>query len=315
MAMLTVPRLRRLRIAGLSVAAALSLSACTIGTPDHDAVQRASSVTSGVASADLSPAAGADNPGVPSDAPADLDMRKHPNQSTGPDSGTAAHDRTPKGDVAALRGAVIFLDPGHAGTPPPADQMVTDGRGGTKQCNTTGTASNAGWPEHTFNWELATRIKSTLEAQGASVLLSREDDTNRAPCIDERAKSENASAADAVISIHADGAGEGARGFHVSSISDPLPGNLPTESAELAADLRDALVARGFQPSNYLGSEGLYPRSDLTGLNLSAKPKALVEFGNMRDSQDIAMLQSEDGQNRMTQAVIDGIVEFLSARR
>ena len=311
--MLTANRRRRLRgaVSCLAVAAVLPLGACTIGDPGTVALQQASSVTSGMPPTELPGSSGA---GSGAANPSDAARKKNPGQAA-PAPGASGRTPAPAGDASALRGAVISLDPGHAGTPPPADLMVTDGRGGTKQCNTTGTTSNAGWPEHTFNWELTMRIKEKLEARGATVLLSRQDDTGRAPCIDERTETENASAADAVISIHADGAGEGARGFHVSSISDPLPGNLAAESAELATDLRDAMVAKGFQPSNYLGSDGLNPRSDLTGLNLSTKPKALMEFGNMRDSQDIALLQSEDGQERMAQAMVDGVTEFLSARR
>ena len=39
---------------------------------------------------------------------------------------------------------------------------------------------------------------------------------------------------------------------------------------ELATDMRDALIAAGLQPSTYLGTNGLYGRADLAGLNLAA---------------------------------------------
>ncbi|WP_448852444.1 N-acetylmuramoyl-L-alanine amidase [Corynebacterium sp. 335C] len=308
--MSTASRSRGLRraVAALALAAALPLGACTIGDSSGTAVDRAGD----------RPAAGREDSGSDGAAPDERGDGSLPAGAKDPaaeassrTAATSAREPSP-GDLGALRGAVIALDPGHAGTAPPADQMVTDGRGGMKQCNTTGTASNAGWPEHTFNWVLAQRIKKKLEAAGATVLLSRADDTGRAACIDERTETENASDADVVVSIHADGNGEGARGFHVSAIADPLPGNLAEESSRLAADLRDAMVAQGFQTSNYLGVDGLNPRSDLTGLNLSTKPKALMEFGNMRDSQDIALLESEDGQERMAQAMVEGINDYLS---
>ena len=37
---------------------------------------------------------------------------------------------------------------------------------------------------------------------------------------------------------------------------------------QLANTMRDSLVASGLQPSTYIGSNGLYGRADLTGLNL-----------------------------------------------
>lgn len=221
--------------------------------------------------------------------------------------------QNPAGPNASnLAGKVIYLDPGHAGTPPPADLMVTDGRGGLKPCNTAGTASNDGYSEHEFNWLMAQEIKQLLEQRGAQVLLSRADDTGRADCIDVRAEKENASNADAVVSLHADGAGEGNRGFHISAIAQPLANNDEQGSTALATALRDAFVAAGFAPSNYLGSQGLNPRADLTGLNLSTKPKALVEYGNMRDSSDIALLTSSEGRQRLAEATVAGLEGFLA---
>ena len=37
---------------------------------------------------------------------------------------------------------------------------VPDGAGGTKPCNTTGTATNAGYPEHAFTWDMALRMRT-----------------------------------------------------------------------------------------------------------------------------------------------------------
>ena len=220
-------------------------------------------------------------------------------------------ESTPAPDDGDLTGRVVYLDPGHAAVMPADNPQVPDGRGGTKPCQVSGTTAGDGWPEHTFNWLMALEIKDRLEALGATVLLSREDDSGVADCIDLRAEKENASAADVVVSLHADGSGEGNRGFHVITVADPLPGNDAAGSAVLAANIRDGFLAGGFTPSNYLGVDGIDHRSDLTGLNLSTKPKVLVEFGNMRDSADIALLASEDGRAEMARAVIRGITATI----
>ena len=210
-----------------------------------------------------------------------------------------------------LAGKTIHLDPGHAAAMPEPNPMITDGRGGVKPCQVPGTAANDGWPEHTFNWLMAGAIRERLEERGATVTLSRNDDAGVADCIDVRALKENESDADLVVSLHADGSEEGNRGFHVIAIADPLPANDVDGSMALAGAIRDAFVDAGFAPSNYLGTDGIDLRSDLTGLNLSSKPKVLMEFGNMRDPADIAVLASDDGRARMADAVVDGIMRTI----
>lgn len=277
-----------------TVSAALIFSSCTIGGVDDES-------TAAVPPANVASHSD-DQPDAERPAPSPVSSAV--GLSSTPDSLSGA--------LTALKGKTIYLDPGHAGTAPPAELTADDGRGGVKSCNTSGTASDDGWPEHTFTWEIAGQLRGILESAGATVIMSRPDDTGRADCIDERTVKENSSAADAVVSIHADGSTAGNNGFHISSISDPLPMNRPEESARLAADVRNAMVNYGFHPSNYLGDKGLYPRADLTGLNLSSKPKILIEFGNMRDPEDLAALRSPDGRQQRAGAVAQGLADYLS---
>ena len=63
-----------------------------------------------------------------------------------------------------LAGIVIALDPGHQlGNSNPAhfDELAVTHFNGheTKSCNTSGTATNAGYPEATFNWNVARLVK------------------------------------------------------------------------------------------------------------------------------------------------------------
>lgn len=284
------------------------MAGCTIGDVERpgngDAAAR-SSASAAEAHGRGAPAPSRGNPGGRGTSPTSPGPA-----SPGPTApGDAEADRgAPGGD---LTGHTIYLDPGHAAVMPANNPQVTDGRGGTKPCQVPGTTAHDGWPEHTFNWLIALEIKEQLESRGATVALSRGDDSGVADCIDLRAEKENASPADVVVSLHADGAGEGNRGFHVITIADPLPGNDAAASGELAANIRDGFIAGGFAPSNYLGVDGIDHRNDLTGLNLSTKPKVLVEFGNMRDSADIALLASEDGREGMARAVVRGIIATI----
>lgn len=288
-------------LALLAAACTIVVAGCAIGDGGDDGTG-ATSTAAGSETSMTARTGESTNPPSPS-----------PTRSEGEAVPSSRTHRNPR-QSGTLDGAVIHLDPGHAAVVPAGLPQVTDGRGGTKPCQVTGTAAADGWPEHTFNWLMAGAIRERLEARGATVTLGREDDTGPADCIDERARKENASTADVVISLHADGAGEGNRGFHVIAIADPLPGNDADGSLALARAIRDGFVAAGFAPSNYLGTDGIDLRSDLTGLNLSAKPKALVEFGNMRDSADIAVMGSESGRGRMADAVVAGIESALAGR-
>ena len=64
------------------------------------------------------------------------------------------------GAASAIAGRVVFLDPGHNGANDASiNRQVTNGRGGTKECQTTGTSTDAGYPEHSFNWDVVLRIR------------------------------------------------------------------------------------------------------------------------------------------------------------
>ena len=84
-------------------------------------------------------------------------------------------------------------------------RQVPNGRGGTKECNTTGAATNDGYPEHAFNWDVALRVRDALSQLGVHTAMSRDDDNSVGPCVDQRAALANAMHPDAIVSIHADG--------------------------------------------------------------------------------------------------------------
>lgn len=211
---------------------------------------------------------------------------------------------------------VVVLDPGHNGGnashPSEINKQVPAGRGKTKPCNTTGTSTSAGYSEHAFTWDVARRVGAALSADGVQVVYTRDDDVGVGPCVDKRAAVGNQSSAAAVVSIHADGSNSaGARGFHVSYSSPPLNSAQGQPSTTLADTLRDAFRSAGFPTSNYLGTNGIYPRNDLAGLNLSTRPAALVECGNMRNPTEAAAMSSADGRQHYADAITTAILGYL----
>jgi N-acetylmuramoyl-L-alanine amidase len=215
----------------------------------------------------------------------------------------------------AAAAPVVVLDPGHnggnAGHPAQINALVPDGAGGTKPCNTTGTATNAGYPEHAFTWDMALRVRSLLTAAGVRVVLSRPSDTGVGPCVDVRGRLGARVGAAAFVGIHGDGASASGRGFHVITSSlRPAGPSVAARSSALAHAVRDAMTA--VEPvSNYLGAQGLDPRGDLAGLNLSAVPAIYIECGNMRNATDAALMSSSAGRAALARRLAAGILAFL----
>jgi len=92
---------------------------------------------------------------------------------------------------------------------------------------------------------------------------------------------------------------------------DPAGATMASRSQNLAVDVRDGLVAAGLSPSDHLGSDGLWPRNDLAGLNLSVMPTVMIESGNMRNSADAALMSSAAGQQEIAQGLANGVLAYL----
>ncbi|KPI02451.1 cell wall hydrolase/autolysin [Actinobacteria bacterium OK074] len=234
---------------------------------------------------------------------------------------SAASSATPTPSSRPLQGKVVVLDPGHNPTnyrhTAEINRQVNIGTN-AKECDTTGTATNSGYAEAAFTLDVARRARVLLQQAGATVKLTQNGDRAWGPCVDERARIGNTAHADAAISIHADGAPEGDRGFHVI-----LPGAVHAGAADtraivapsraLGTSVEHAFArATGTAPSNYVGGgTGLDVRTDLGGLNLSTVPKVFIECGNMRDTKDAALLTSGAWRERAAVGISEGIVSFL----
>jgi len=215
----------------------------------------------------------------------------------------------------SVAGMIVFLDPGHNGANDASlTKQVPNGRGGTKDCQTSGTSTDSGFAEHTFNWDTVLLIRQKLTDLGVRTAMSRGNDDQVGPCVDERAAMANSLQPNAVVSIHADGGPPTGRGFHVNYSNPPLNTTQAGASVQLARIMRDALAGSGIPPANYIGSDGLYGRPDLAGLNLALYPSVLVELGNMKNPVDSMLMQSDDGRDKYADAVVRGIVAFLQTQ-
>ncbi|RDG30219.1 N-acetylmuramoyl-L-alanine amidase [Streptomyces corynorhini] len=246
---------------------------------------------------------------------------------TSPASGTSAGSGTPAGSAPPadpaqpLAGKVVVVDPGH--NPRNRDhtaeinQQVDIGTA-SKECDTTGTSTDAGYAEAEFTLDVAHRLRTLLRERGATVTFTHDDDRPFGPCVDERARIGNKAKADAVVSVHADGSAPGNRGFHVILPALVKGGGADTSgivgpSRELGERIVGNFVREtGMAPANYLGEgTGLDVRDDLGGLNLSTVPKVFIECGNMRDSRDAGLLTDAKWRQKAARGLADGIDGFL----
>ncbi|MCW3017367.1 MAG: cell wall hydrolase/autolysin [Solirubrobacterales bacterium] len=220
--------------------------------------------------------------------------------------------------TTSLAGKIVVLNPGHNGgnaaAPSQINRLVDIGQGQKKACDTTGTATNSGYSEASYNWDVAKRTRRVLRNRGATVILTRDNNTGVGPCIDMRAQIANRAKADATVSIHADGSAAGNRGFHViePTLITGLTDDIFSTSHRLAVDLRDAFTAATKQPfANYIANDGLARRGDLGGLRLADVPSVFIECGNMRDAKDAAQFKSSAWRLKAARGIANGIERFL----
>ena len=202
-------------------------------------------------------------------------------------------EATPDGTQEALplEGLTVALDPGHGGYDGGAVGRVS------------------GTPEKGLNLDVALRLARLLEARGARVVMTREDD--RALCdehppirkklqdMQRRAVVIAEGGADMVLSIHMNEyAGRRESGPQVFYREDCPAGRL------LAGAIQAAMIA------------GLSPKMERTALPgdyyilTLGMPSALVECGFLSNKEEEALLLTEDYRERVAQAICEGVLSW-----
>ena len=199
---------------------------------------------------------------------------------------------------ANIAGMIVFLDPGHNGANDASiSRQVPTGRGGTKNCQASGTSTDDGYPEHTFTWDTTLRIRQELTALGVRTAMSRGNDTGLGPCVDERAAMANALKPNAIVQHpRRRRAADRPRLPRQLLVAAAQPG--PGRARRCSSPRSCATSCRPpvWCPSTYIGTDGLYPRSDMAGLNLAQYPSILVELGNMKNPADSGLIEHPRGQ-------------------
>ncbi|PBC80078.1 N-acetylmuramoyl-L-alanine amidase [Streptomyces sp. TLI_235] len=257
--------------------------------------------------------------------PASSDPEAAGASAAAPSSGPAPSNAVPSASAPTgsgpLNGRTVLLDPGHN----PGNVKHTteinrqvDIGNARKECDTTGTSTNAGYSEASYTLDVVHRAREILRQRGASVVLTQDGDRPFGPCIDERARIGNQAKADAAVSVHADGAPAGAHGFHVIMPGKVTAGPADTSaivdpSHRLGVLLRDDFRQATGQPyADYIGKDGLDTRTDLGGLNLSRVPKVFIECGNMRNAADAQHMTDPQWRQKAAEGIAEAVTAFLA---
>jgi N-acetylmuramoyl-L-alanine amidase len=222
------------------------------------------------------------------------------------------------GSLQAVAGKTIVIDAGHNGGngshPSEISRPIFIGTG-TRACDTVGTQSASGYPEHAYTLDVALRVRDLLAGAGANVVMVRTTDTGVGPCIDQRAYIGNNAHAAVGVSIHADGGPTTGRGFcaympaNVAGYTD----DIYAASHRLGIAIRDVYgAASGIPPATYVCANGLAEADNYGGLNLSNVPKVLFETANMRSAADAAVLEQAAGRQRIAQGIALGLARYLA---
>lgn len=210
-------------------------------------------------------------------------------------AGTAEQEKTETergiDEITGLSGKVIVIDPGHGG-------------------NDSGAIGPTGVMEKTVTLNIALRLQKLLEAEGATVYMTRSTDTEVSPKganasdieeLQARCDVANNHNADIFISIHNDsftnGAAKGTTGYYYSRGS--------AKSRDLADKVRSGVIdqigtqSRGTQSCNFY----VVKHTDM--------PATLVEVAFISNPEEEKLLNSDDGAQKAAQGIADGIADYF----
>jgi N-acetylmuramoyl-L-alanine amidase len=182
--------------------------------------------------------------------------------------------------VLPLAGITILLDAGHGGSDHGA---IRDGIN-----------------EKDINLAVTLKVRDLLVSQGATVLLTRKDDS--ALTLDERKALIAQNSPTLFLSIHTNAhTNDGIDGIEAYYWNDASP--------TLAQSIYQAVV-------DGLGERGNWVRKrELAVVHHEFAPAALIEIGYLSNDADRKLLVDEKYQSRVADSIYSGILDYVSKQR
>lgn len=228
----------------------------------------------------------------PINKPAEEASKSQPAETTNNTANTDSSDTDAEiAAITGLKGRKITIDAGHGG-------------------NDSGAIGPTGVMEKTVTLRIANEVRRLLMAEGATVYMTRDTDTEVSPKganasdieeLQARCDVANQNASDVFVSIHMDsfssGAAKGTTGYYYSLGSQ--------KSRDLADKVRLGVIdqigtqSRGTQSCNFY----VVKHTDM--------PATLVEVAFISNPTEEQLLDSEDGIKKAAQGIVDGIADFF----
>ncbi|MDD3242802.1 MAG: N-acetylmuramoyl-L-alanine amidase [Eubacteriales bacterium] len=205
----------------------------------------------------------------------------------------------------ALSGLVIGLDPGHQKKANSDKEPVSPGSSDMKKKVSSGTQGRfTKVPEYEVVLDVALLLRDKLEAQGATVVMTRE--TNDVDISNvERAKLFNKSKTDYALRLHCNGSENAEK--HGAFVLYPAKRDF-TDACEKAGQLLIDAFCKETKAQNL----GIVPRSDQTGFNWSDRMILNIEMGHMTNEKEDHLLVDSAYQEKMAQGILDGILAYFA---
>ena len=209
-------------------------------------------------------------------------------------------------DLGELHGLIIGIDPGHQAHSNSELEPVAPGSSEQKKKVSSGTSGTiSGVREHEVNLAVGLLLRDLLEAEGATVIMTRETadvDISNA----ERAQIFNAYQVDLGLRIHCNGSeDESVQGaFMLVPTENPFQEDC-IRAAETILSAYGAVTGINID-------RGLTFRSDQTGFNWCERPVVNIEMGHMTNPEEDRKLTELDFQVKMAEGLYQGILAFFT---
>ncbi len=181
----------------------------------------------------------------------------------------------------SLKGAVILLDPGHGG-------------------KEAGALGPTGYPEKDINLVIAQKLTPLLRQRGATVYLTRETDVDLS--LAERVNLINQLKPTIALSIHYNSLPDSGDAIKTQGVSTFW---YHPQAQDLAMFLQTYLVQKLNRPSY-----GVY-WNNLALTRPHTTPSVLLELGFMINPNEFEWITNPQEQEKLVQAIADGITEWL----
>lgn len=185
------------------------------------------------------------------------------------------------GSDAPLQGATILLDAGHGG-----DELGARGPDGT--------------PEKAITLAISTLLQQALEARGATVIMTRQDDSASSP--NDRANQITATAPTLALSLHYNALPDAGDALHTAGVGAFW---FHAQARDLAQFLHDYLVDQLDRPSY-----GVY-WNNLALTRPAVSPAVLLELGFMTNPGEFEWVQDPETQQEVADTLAAGLTEWL----